>query len=80
MRRNMGRAFWWLFTYERPTRPEDYAALLALLGLSLLGALILTWPWLIELVPRALATAWAAIQAGALALAAWLRNSLPRLG
>lgn len=80
MRRALGRALWWLLTYERPTGRPDYAALLTLLALALLGALVVGWPWLVDLVPRALAAAWALVQAGALALAERLRSALPRGG
>jgi len=80
MWRTLGRAFWWVLAYDRPTWRGDYAALLALFGLLLLGALALSWPWLVVEVPRGLAAGWAVVQA---TLAGWIeqvRSALPRIG
>src|SRR5437762_209999 len=55
MLRGLGRAFWWVVVYERPTSAGDYAAMLGLLLLLGLGALALSWPWVSTELPRTLA-------------------------
>lgn len=75
MWRGLERAFWWLVAYERPRGRGDYAALVAFVGLALLGAVVVTWPWLIELLWRGLATGWALLQGGGRALVERLRSA-----
>jgi hypothetical protein len=67
----MRRLFWWIVAYERPTWVGDYLAILTLVLLLLLGALALSWSWLSEEVPRALAARLAGAQE---AVAAWARH------
>ena len=65
------RLLWWIVAYERPTWVGDYAAILGLVLLLLLGALALSWPWVSEAGAGAVAAGLAAI--GRLA-AAWLHQ------
>ena len=65
-----GRIVWWILASRRPASGGQLGALAALLGLVLLGAIALAWPWLSEDVPRAVATQLAQVQA---LLAEWLR-------
>ena len=77
MIRRLSRAFWWIAVHERPTGTRDYAALWALLGLVLLGALVLSWPWLVEGISASFAAGLSTVRA---ALASWalqLRGLLP---
>ncbi len=80
MWRTVGRAFWWVLAYERPTWWGDYAALAALAGLLALGAVALSWPWLVVEVPRGLVAGLAVIQATVAGWIEWLRSALPRIG
>lgn len=87
MWRMVGRAAWWVIAYDRPTWRGDYLAILALLGLLLLGAVALSWPWLVEEVPRTLAAGLAVVRGWLAAVrdwlagwAVWLRSTLPRFG
>src|SRR4051794_40149357 len=65
-----GRIVWWILAGRHPATGGQRGALAALLGLVLLGALALAWPWLSEDVPRAVAAGLALVQAQ---LAEWLR-------
>jgi hypothetical protein len=68
--------FWWVVAVDRPTWAGDYAAMIGLLLLLVLGAVALSWPWLSEEVPRAVA---AGLAAGT-AWVRWLVAVLTRLG
>jgi hypothetical protein len=57
----MGRLFWWLIATERPRGAADHAALAAPFILLVLGALALSWPWVWEQAPRAVAETAAAV-------------------
>jgi hypothetical protein len=80
MRRTLGRALWSILAYDRPTWWGDYAALAALAGLVVLGALILGWPWVSEAVVRVVADGMTLVRVGFDRLVEWLRGALPRLG
>ena len=80
MLRGLGRAFWWVVVYERPTSAGDYAAMLGLLLLLGLGALALSWPWVSTELPRTLAAGLAVVEATLEAWARQLAATLPRFG
>jgi hypothetical protein len=65
-----GRIVWWILAGRHPASGGQRRALVALLGLVLLGAIALAWPWLSEDVPRAVGAGLALVQAQ---LAEWLR-------
>ena len=72
MVRSPGRAIWWILASWRPATAGQLGALAALLGLLLIGAVALAWPWLTEDAPRAIAAGLTLVQNQ---LADWLRHS-----
>ena len=80
MLRTVGRTLWSILAHDRPTWWGDYAALASLAALALLGALVLGWPWVAEVVLRTAADGAVLFRAGLAALLEWLSSALPRPG
>ena len=71
MDRRTRHLFWWIVAYERPSWVADYAAMLGLVLLLLLGALALSWPWVSEAVAGAVVAGLEAVRRVA---EAWLHQ------
>ena len=80
MWRTAARALWWVLAYDRPDHRRDYAGLLVLFGLLVLGAVALSWLWLVVEVPRSLAAGFSVVQSTIVGWVEQLRSALPRMG